>query len=228
MIQINKQLLTENFTKICNGYHLLHKDPINETNWESVNEQTLDLSGYEVLETSSGSHKPGCDITTNTLGGLSNKSTQYGKDMKGFSVSSYRLTSICSQDDPGDINTIIETINKKKNFDFYSILVRNETSDQIQYDWYLIPSNNPIFNPESYSWEPLIGQRGKNMGKQIGWKSNEINGSSMDITFSMSSQLWIYVEITDELKDYIVSSCTVKKTDNKKINYSQIFEAYSK
>ena len=30
-----------------------------------------------------------------------------------------------------------------KNFKFYSIIVRKETGRQIQYDWFLIPSDFP-------------------------------------------------------------------------------------
>jgi hypothetical protein len=75
-------------------------------------------------------------------------------------------------------------------------------------------------------WLPMLGQRGKKNGEQVGWKTNEINGSKMSITFSMSSQLWIYINITDELKSYIVSSCTVSKKTL--FNYSEIFDMYSK
>jgi hypothetical protein len=36
---------------------------------------------------------------------------------------------------------------------------------------------------------------------QIGWTTNEINGCKMSIYFNMSSQLWIHINITDEIKN---------------------------
>ena len=57
-----------------------------------------------------------------------------------------------------------------------------------------------------------MGKRGKKKDIQVGWNTNVVNGSSMSISFSMSSQLWISVTITDEMKDqYIVATTQVKK-----------------
>ena len=71
----------------------------------------------------------------------------------------------------------------------------------------------------------MYGQRGKKMGEQVGWKTNEINGSKMSITFSMSSQLWLSVAVTEELKTFIVGSCVVSKKT--KLNYLQIYDMFS-
>jgi hypothetical protein len=58
----------------------------------------------------------------------------------------------------------------------------------------------------------MMGKRGKKKDIQVGWNTNVVNGSSMSISFSMSSQLWISVTITDEMKDqYIVATTQVKK-----------------
>jgi hypothetical protein len=47
-------------------------------------------------------------------------------------------------------------------------------------------------------------------------------GTSMSITFSMSSQLWIDVKITEELKKFVVASCRVHR--GRKYNYIQLYE----
>jgi hypothetical protein len=58
----------------------------------------------------------------------------------------------------------------------------------------------------------MLGKRGKKKDIQVGWNTNVVNGSSMSITFSMSSQLWISVTVTNEIKEnYIVATTQVKK-----------------
>jgi hypothetical protein len=44
----------------------------------------------------------------------------------------------------------------------------------------------------------------------------------MSISFSMSSQLWINLSITDDIKKYIVGTTTVKI--GRKYNYIDIYE----
>lgn len=221
---INKELLAENFMKCVKGYHYINTEPINETVWEAINSQVLELSGCPVQHTSSGSHSSGKDITCG-LGGLSNKSAKYAKKGAEFAISSYRLTTVCSDKDCGTVETIVQEINSRKNYDYYSFIVRDETDEIISYVWYLIPSDYPALSPESYTWEPMYGQRGKKTGEQVGWKTNEINGSKMSITFSMSSQLWLSVAVTEELKTFIVGSCSVSKKT--KLNYLQIYNMFS-
>jgi len=221
---INKEQFSENFVRCVTGYHFINSEPINETVWEAINSQVLQISGCEVMDTSSGSHSSGRDIVC-ALGGLSNKSAKYTKGKKEFAISSYRLTTVCSDKDCGTVETIVQEINSRKNYEYYSFIVRNETEEDVEYDWYMIPSNYHVLSPECYSWEPMMGQRGKKTGEQVGWKTNDINGSKMSITFSMSSQLWLTVAVTDELKEFIVSSCTVSKKT--KFNYSQIYDMFS-
>jgi hypothetical protein len=46
-------------------------------------------------------------------------------------------------------------------------------------------------------WEHIIGVRGKNTGKQQGWKSTSNDGKvSLKIQFSMSNQLWIDIDLS--------------------------------
>jgi hypothetical protein len=44
----------------------------------------------------------------------------------------------------------------------------------------------------------------------------------MSITFSMSSQLWIDIAITEEMKPFIIGSTRVQR--GKKYNYIQLYE----
>ena len=210
-----------NFPKCVKGYHLINDDPIKESPWEDINAIVLNASGCTVNSQSDGSHKPGADLYC-LLGSFSNKSTQYEKGNNSFKVSSYRLTTVCSDKNPGVIEDIITEINNRKNFAFYSIIVRQEANHQILYDWYLIPSDYPALNPVSYNWYPKIGKIGKNKDAITGWETDRVNGSSMSISFSMSSQLWIYVNITEDIKKYIVGSCIVNH--GRKYNYIQLYE----
>lgn len=216
-----------NFKKCVKGYHLINSSAINETMWEDINALVFTYSGIEVYSKSDGSHSPGMDINC-SLGRISNKSAKYSNNKKSIDISSYRLTTVCSEKKCGNPIEIIEEINKRKNFHYYSFIVRDETSnsENINYDWLLIPSNYLVLDPSSYTWEPTIGKRGKNKDTQVGWHTNEIDGCKMSITFSMSSQLWIHIEMREEIKKFIIASVEVS---NKPIyNYIDILEKLTK
>lgn len=215
-----RMTLSDNFTRCVTGYHYINDDPIKETPWENINSDVLAESGVVVSSQSNGSHKSGADISC-SLGAFSNKSTQYEPDNKSFKVSSYRLTGVCSDKTPGSITDIIAEIDRRKNFDLYSIIARDEKATEIKYDWWLIPSDYPQFNPSAYIWSPKVGKHGKNKGSITGWETNSIDGSRMSITFSMSSQLWLDITITDEMKQFVIASCTVNK--GRKLNYIQLY-----
>jgi hypothetical protein len=222
---MNNQLIRDNFAKCVRGYHKLNASPINETMWEDLNALIFRKSDVEVLEQSDGGHAPGMDLLTG-VGGLSNKSAKYSSSAKtSFDMSSYRLTTVCNATNPGSPAAIIEEINRRKNFDFYSILVRVEYDDkenakatthslaskEVEYDWILCPADHKAFNPASYEWTPTLGKRGKNKDSQVGWHTNVIDGCKMSITFSMSSQLWVHLD-AEAVKLFVIStskaSCT--------------------
>jgi hypothetical protein len=205
-----RALLGTNFAKCVKGYHLINDDPIKETPWEDINTVILNASGCSVHSKSNGSHQSGGDISC-TLGSFSNKSTQYEKGNQAFKISSYRLTTVCSDKEPGQIESIIGEINRRKNFNYYSIIVREDVGNEILYEWYLIPSDFPAFDPATYQWTPKLGKVGKNKGVVTGWESNVVHGSSMSITFSMSSQLWMDISITEEMKSFIIGSSRVQR-----------------
>jgi hypothetical protein len=213
--------LSLNFEKCAKGYHLINDDPIKEAVWENINSLVLETSGCPVKSQSKGSHKSGSDLSC-SIGEFSNKSTQYNKTKSSFEISSYRLTTVCSDKNPGKIEDIISEINKRKNFTFYSIIARKETETQIMYDWYLIPSEFPVLCPSAYDWKPKLGKMGKKKNTITGWETNILNGSSMSISFTMSSQLWINVNITEEMKKFIAGTCIVNI--GKKTNYIQIYD----
>ncbi len=227
VIDISDEVRTSlalNFNKCVKGYHLINDDPIKETPWEDINAIILNTSGCSVNSQSKGSHKPGGDLAC-SLGGFSNKSTQYDLGNKSFKISSYRLTTVCSDKTPGNIEEIITEINRRKDFNFYSIIVREDTNKEILYDWFLIPSDFPSLNPTSYKWHPKAGKIGKNKGAITGWETDTLNGSSMSITFSMSSQLWIDINITEEMKKFMISSCKINR--GRKYNYIELYEKHN-
>ena len=157
------ELLTESdksdkFKKCVNGYHLVNSKCINESTWEDINATIFSSLGIEVYDKSDGSHSPGMDINC-SIGRISNKTSKYSKDNKSFDISSYRLTTVCSEKTCGTPAEFIEEINKRKNFDYYSIILRD--NKETTYDWLLIPSDYLILNPSSYSWKPMIGKKGK-------------------------------------------------------------------
>jgi hypothetical protein len=224
--------LAANFEKCVKGYHLINTDPIKEGVWESVNTTVLQESGVNVTYQSNGSHSSGMDISCETFGNLSNKSSKYDKNTSPdehahantFSISSYRLTKVCDAQTPGNIPEIIQEINKRKNFNFYSILVRDE-KEEFKYDWYLIPANHPAFSPESYTWQPSYAKIGPNKGtKQVGWETSaKEDGSKMKIQFSMSSQLWINVP---DVSKYLVATTNASKKNE--INYINLYNIIKK
>ena len=216
-----RSTLNDNFTMAVKGYHLMNNDPIKEVVWESINAMVLNASGCNVDSQSSGSHKSGQDLSC-SLGTFSNKSTQYGSNKKSFKISSYRLTTVCSDKTHGDINAIIAEIERRKNFTYYSIIVREESDTEFLYDWYLIPSDYPAFDPASYSWQHKLGKTKNKIGEVMGWETDNMDGSSMSITFSMSSQLWIDVHLTPDMNTFIIGSSRVTKGSS--LNYIQLYK----
>ena len=222
MTQCNINLINMNFKKCITGYHLINQSVIKETNWEDINTTIFTESGIEIHYKSDGSHSSGMDIEC-SLGKISNKSSKYSKNKTSIDISSYRLTNICNANNCGNPNEFIEEINKRKNFDYYSVIVRDEkkNSNTILYDWFFIPSDHITLNPASYIWEPTIGKQGKNKDCQVGWHTNILNGCKMSITFSMSSQLWLHIEITEDIKKFIIASVEVNNIP--KYNYISFY-----
>jgi len=218
--QAIREKLESNFSKAVRGYHIVNNRPIKESVWEEVNTVVLNRSGCDVTSESDGSHKSGRDLVC-SLGGFSNKSVKYGAS-RAFAISSYRLTTVCSDKEHGDISGIIAEINLRKNFDMYSIMARKETKTEIYYEWFLIPNDFPALNPATYTWRPRFGKTRNTNDKITGWETDVLNGSSMSITFSMSSQLWVKLTVTDEIDRFKIGSCKIKR--GKTIDYIELYE----
>lgn len=213
-----------NFLRCVKGYHMLNNSPITGTCWEDINATVLNASDCPVLWMSNGSHKPGKDMDcrieglANPVVSLSNKSTKYFRGNRRFKISSYRLGTICSETSPGEVKDIVKGINDKKNFEFYSVLARSHAGKEIHYDWYLIPSDLPALDPSTYEWHLKY----KKNGDLSGWETNIVNGSSMFVNFTMSSELWINLTITDDVKKFIVGSCDANTVS--RMNYIDFYE----
>lgn len=213
------------------GYHLLMDEPIKEAVWESLNRDILNKAGCPVTSVAAGSHASGADIHC-ALGGLSNKTAKAETD-GSIAISSYRLTTVCSDATPGTPATITAEIERRKNFQFYSLLVRTEptataTATTLTYDWYLIPADHPLLSPATYTWRPLLGKRGTKKDIQTGWITDphpSAAGATMSITFSMSSQLWIRIpNLRTTMAAHLVSSTTV--TRGRRMDYADLWAAH--
>ena len=82
--------------------------------------------------------------------------------------------------------------NDGKNFDKYFVLARNESSEQINYYFYVIPAN--IFSATNMKW---VETKNKN-NKISGWNTVDNKNVKLKIHKSMSNQLWIEIN-----KDYV-------------------------
>lgn len=133
----------------------------------------------------SGSHKKGVDISTE----LENFSIKSSKLDKGIlNISSFRLTRFGD-----DLDKMINFIdNDGKNFDKYFVLARNESSEQINYSFYVLPAN--IFSATNMKW---VETKNKN-NKITGWNTVDDLNIKLKIHKSMSNQLWIEIN-----KDYV-------------------------
>ena len=206
--------LKSTFDAVINGYHMINKAPIKESVWEEINCDIV-KNICQVTDEANGNHLSGKDNSFDNIN-YSNKSTK--TDGNNICISSYRLTSVCNDGNTGDAEEILKEIKKRdKSFDYYSILVRIEKQNIIEYMWYVIPKDFHIFNTKTLT--PKLGKIGKKKDKIVGWESQHC-----DITFSMSSQLWYKFNINDINKFKICST----KIDNSKpkINYSQIFQSF--
>lgn len=215
---LNKKFKTlkPTFDAVIKGYHMINKAPIKESVWEEIN---CNIVRYicNITDEANGSHASGKDNRFDNID-FSNKSTK--TDGNHISISSYRLTSVCNDSNNGNLQDILNEIEKRDNsFDYYSILIRNEKEEEkIEYMWYIIPKDYYIFKIDKLTQK--IGKKGRKKNLIVGWEAEYC-----DITFSMSSQLWYKFNITD-IGKYKVCSTEIDNS-NPKINYSQIYHSFN-
>ena len=172
---------------------------------------------HSICDQANGNHFSGKDNKIDNWN-ISNKSVKIDKGK--VSISSYRLTTVCSNSNLGNIQDILNEINKRdKSYDYYSMIAR-ESGEKIVYKWYIIPKNFKLVNPNKQNWVPKFGKQGPKKGLQNGWKSE-----NMEIVYSMSSQLWIYINIED-IEKYKIHEIIVDKKILPKITYSDLYDKY--
>ena len=208
-----------NFEKELIGYHIINNEPLKESVWEEINRNIVS-SHHIITEGAHGNHLSGKDNKFDNWK-ISNKTSKMGAHNK-ISISSYRLSSVCDKDECGNMDTIMDEINKRDaSFDYYSILIRDELNETLyDYHWYIIPKDYYVFNVEKFTWDKKIGKQGKNKGKQTGWTSKY-----KDITFSMSSQLWFYFT-KEDISKYLIHNVVIDKSKLPKIKYSDVYDKY--
>ncbi len=212
---LRNDVITSAFNSEIRGYHSINRTPIKESVWEDFNYNIV-KNVCTVTNAANGNHLSGADMCFNEQG-ISMKSAKIEKD-NSINISSYRLTKVCSDRTPGNIEDIMNEINKRdQSYNYYSILFRKENNAIIKYYWCLIDKNSSIFKMNIDNIKAKIGQRGRNKDQQIGWSSN-----NFDINFSMSSQLWYKLKFED-ICDYIIAEIEIDTTDSK-MSYSDVFE----
>ena len=210
------------------GYHYICDQPVKEAVWEEVNKNSVG-GVCDVTGQANGGHKSGVDMYFDKCG-ISNKTAKISPT-GATSISSFRLTTVCSDKMPGCPEDIIAEIEKREeSYEYYSVLFRKEDTDKVTYHWCVIPKHFFVFNihnPESF--QPKVGVRGKNKDKQVGWTSKQTGDKycRFEISFAMSSQLWYHFKFAD-VEKYTIHTVTVSKDDMAKLSYSDIFNLVKK
>ena len=211
--------ITSAFNSEIRGYHSINRTPIKESVWEDFNYNIVSKV-CDVTNEANGNHLSGADMCFNGQG-ISMKSAKIEKD-NSINISSYRLTKVCSDRKPGNIDDIIDEINNRdQSYNYYSILFRKENNGIIKYYWCIIDKTCSIFKMNKENIIAKIGKRGRNKDQQVGWSS-----TNFAISFSMSSQLWYNLKIED-IYDYIIAEIEIDTTTTK-ISYSDVFELINK
>lgn len=206
----NKTIL-DNFTTYIIGYHMINKEPIKEAIWENINLSIIQ-SIFNITYNASGSHKSGIDLIYNNWK-ISNKTGKIEKN-NIIKISSYRLSSITSSQSINTIENIKNEITKRNNsYNYYSLLLRKDCNNYIEYFWYIIPKDYYIYNHINTEIKPKYDKN----NKQSGWKSKYF-----EIQFSMSSQLWFNFTF-DDIQKYLITSIIVYKKNCNIISYNKIY-----
>jgi hypothetical protein len=219
-ICLRQKSIQESFQREIKGYHLINKDLINGEAWEELNRNIVKHK-CEVVDGASGNHKSGKDNKFNDWN-ISNKTAKI-KENGEIDISSYRLTSVCSENYIGKTYEIIKEIETRdKSFEYYSILLKKEqtSNGHIKYFWCIVPKDYYIFNVNKYPLKKMLGKKGIRKGNVIGWESKYFK-----ISFTMSSQLWFSFSFK-EIQKYIIAEVDIDKTYIPKLTYGEIYSNY--
>lgn len=215
-----KQDIVQNkFKHEIMGYHMINDAPIKEAVWEEINRNIV-TDVCTISDEAQGNHLSGKDNKFNNWN-ISNKTAKMNKNK--IDISSYRLTKVCNNKSPGNVNDIIDEIEKRDDsFEYYSILLREERNNKsVRYIWCIIPKDYYIFNANHLEWKRKFGKMKKNKDIQVGWESKYMN-----ITFAMSSQLWFHFNY-DDIKKYIICEVEVNKNKIPRLSYSELYKLHA-
>lgn len=152
----------------------------------------------------------GKDIVFNNLR-FSLKGCLIQKTSKKTKFSSYRLTEADSSSD--SLKT--EIGRRDATFDYYILAARTEHESKVDYQIILLPSE--FFNIDDFEFQENFTKKGVRK-----WISNEVNGVRFEVKEDMSSQLWIYVDLTLNKTHRVLLKRTVSRGDNRKYDLVKI------
>lgn len=223
-LQFKRPSIITMFEKTIKGWHTMNRFPIKEKSWEDINAQVIEIIG-KIEGLDAGSHLSGKDMKY-LHWGLSNKTIK-SEDSK-IAISSYRLTKVCKSGNPGDIINILEEINNRSsNYDFYSLLLRDNDEGKICYEWYIIPKNFFILNPNLAEWRHMEGKISRNRNEITGWEGTINNNNVFKIQFSMSSQFWITFD-KKKVSRFLITKIDIDTNEIPRLSYAKLYDIIQK
>jgi len=202
----------ERFKNELEGYHMVNKEPLNMSKWETINSKIASIA-LPISDEACGNHASGKDAKFGDYGMSMKTGKIQGKKVKKASISSYRLTTVCNTANNGTEENIINEIKKRdKSFEYYSILLREEKNnkDYIDYRWYVIPKKFRLFQVKNLK----LNANKKN------WESQDKN---CKITFSLSSQLWFDFNLDEIDDEYMIASHEIYNCESK-MDYTDVLK----
>lgn len=214
---LRKDKVRKAFQEEIQGYHLMNEEPLKEARWEEINRNIV--SKYvKVSGGAFGNHASGIDNTFAGQG-ISNKTCKVYKE--SVQVSSYCLSKVSNEMNPSCIKEVIKEIKKRdESFKYYSLLLRDEQQEFINYSWYLVPKEYYVFNVEKFFWLPLMGRTQRTLGRQLGWYSPNAR-----IMFSMGSKLWFNFE-REEIAQFEIQSVKIMR-ETPILSYRCLYKLFS-
>lgn len=219
-LQFKRKIIIDMFDKTIKGWHTLNRFPIKEKIWEDVNSQVMEIIG-NIRGLDAGSHLSGKDLNYMHWG-LSNKTIK--EENGNIKLSSYRLTKVCKSGYPGEIEEILEEINRRSSsYDFYSLLLRDNDEGKILYEWYIIPKYYYIVDHNMAEWQHMLGKLARNKNEVIGWEGIVNKNRLFEIRFSMSSQFWITID-KSKISKFLITKSNIDTEQIPRISYAKFWD----
>jgi hypothetical protein len=183
MEQIFKEsVLSSIESKIKSHHELYPKLEVKDVYWECIV-----ADSFGVTDWTPHNHNPNGDLKIKVYG-LNEPSLKSGKiENNILKFSSHRMSKFAELD---EMLNFLDT----RTYDSYLFLARPESGDLNYFVCYM-PSK--ILKYSELQWNPTFAQKGKKKGKQSGWYGVSKDGKiKCKIVFSMSSQLWVDVDMS--------------------------------